>query len=111
MAKQNAVRAGVATFTSFKQQAVSDLQPPEGPPGLVIVNPPYGARIGDRKPLYALHGALGKTLRERFSGWRVAIVTTDAELAAATGLPLNASGPPVLHGGLRVRLFQAGKLP
>jgi putative N6-adenine-specific DNA methylase len=111
MAAENAERAGVAGFTRFSQQAVSDLQPPEGPAGLVIVNPPYGTRIGDKKPLFALHGALGKTLLARFSGWRVGIVTTDAALANATGLPLSPSGPPVLHGGLRVRLFQTAKLP
>ena len=111
MATENAQRSGVASLTSFRQQAVSDLQPPEGPPGLVIVNPPYGTRIGDKKPLYALYGALGQTLRERFSGWRVGIVTTEAQLAAATGLPIAPSGPPVLHGGLRVRLFATDKLP
>jgi putative N6-adenine-specific DNA methylase len=111
MAQENAARAGVAAFTAFRQQAVSDLHPPEGPAGLVIVNPPYGTRIGDKKPLFALHGALGKTLLARFSGWRVGIVTTDAALANATGLPLSPSGPPVLHGGLRVRLFETARLP
>lgn len=110
MAKENAARAGVSEFTEFRQQAVSDLEPPDGPPGLVIVNPPYGTRIGDKKPLYALYGALGRTLCGRFSGWRVGIVTTEAQLAAATGLPISPSGPPVLHGGLRVRLFTTGKL-
>jgi putative N6-adenine-specific DNA methylase len=111
MAKANAERAGVKDFASFSQQPVSDFLSPDGPPGLVIVNPPYGTRIGDRKPLYALYGALGQVLLRRFSGWRVGIVTTDAGLAAATGLPLSPTGPPVLHGGLRVTLFLTGKLP
>jgi putative N6-adenine-specific DNA methylase len=111
MAAENAARAGVGEYASFKQQPVSDFAPPEGPPGLVIVNPPYGTRIGDKKPLFALYGALGQTLRSRFSGWRVGIVTTDQQLAAATGLDLSPSGPPVLHGGLRVRLFTTAKLP
>lgn len=111
MAKENAARSGVAGFTEFRQQAVSDLHPPPGPPGLVIVNPPYGTRIGDKKPLYALYGALGQTLLARFSGWRVGIVTTQAQLVAATGLPISPLGPPVIHGGLRVRLFTTGKLP
>lgn len=111
MAKENAERAGVSAFTRFTQHAVSDLVPPDGPPGLVIVNPPYGTRIGDKKPLYALYGALGQTLLTRFSGWRVGIVTTDQQLAVATGLPISPSGPPVLHGGLRVRLFTTDRLP
>ena len=110
MATENAARAGVSAFTSFRQHAVSDLVPPAGPPGLVIVNPPYGTRIGDKKPLFALYGALGEVLRQRFSGWRVGIVTTDAALAKATGLPFLPEGGPVLHGGLKVYLFRTGPL-
>jgi putative N6-adenine-specific DNA methylase len=110
MSRANAERAGVAEFTEFQQHAVSDLAPPDGPPGLVMVNPPYGARIGDKKPLYALYGALGQTLLTRFAGWRVALITSEAALAKTTGLPFAPPGPPVLHGGLRVLLFQTGRL-
>jgi putative N6-adenine-specific DNA methylase len=111
MATNNAARAGVAGCTSFKVQAISDLMPPEGPPGLVIVNPPYGARIGNKKLLFALYGALGKTLTERFSGWRVGIVTSEAGLAKATGLTFLPQGAPVAHGGLKIRLFKTARLP
>lgn len=105
LAGENARRAGVAAFTRFQCQAVSALQPPEGPAGLVIVNPPYGERIGEKKPLFALYGALGQVLRDRFAGWRVGIITTDAALVRATGLRVRPPGPPVLHGGLKVRLY------
>ncbi|MDE4174509.1 class I SAM-dependent RNA methyltransferase [Phaeobacter sp. PT47_59] len=111
MATANAARAGVEGCTAFSQQAVSDLQPPEGAPGLVIVNPPYGARIGNKKLLFALYGALGKTLKERFSGWRVGIVTSDAALAKATELPFLPNGAPVAHGGLKIRLYRTDPLP
>jgi putative N6-adenine-specific DNA methylase len=111
MSRANAARAGVAAFTDFRQQAVSDLARPEGPPGLVIVNPPYGTRIGDKKPLFALYGALGQTLRARFAGWRVGLVTTEPSLAKATALPFGRSNQTVNHGGLKVHLFQAGPLP
>ena len=106
----NAERAGVAGFTEFRQQAIADLTPPEGPPGLVIVNPPYGARIGNKKLLYGLYGALGRVLKERFTGWRVGLVTSEAGLAHATGLPFLPPGPPVPHGGLRVQLFRTDSL-
>ncbi|MFN0115700.1 MAG: class I SAM-dependent RNA methyltransferase, partial [Paracoccaceae bacterium] len=111
-AEANAGRAGVAPLCRFARQPVSDLCPPEGlPPGLVIANPPYGTRIGERKPLFALYGAFGQVLLDRFAGWRAAIVTTDEGLARATGLPFLPPGPPVLHGGLKVRLWQTGPLP
>ena len=38
-------------FCRFACQPVSALEPPEGPPGIVLTNPPYGARIGNRKTL------------------------------------------------------------
>ncbi len=111
MASANSLRAGVEGCISFTQRAVSDLQPPAGAPGLVIVNPPYGARIGNKKLLFALYGALGQTLIERFSGWRVGIVTSDTALAKATQLPFLPVGAPVAHGGLKIRLFRTEPLP
>ncbi len=110
MSTENAERAGVSGVTEFRQQPISDLTPPAGIPGLVIVNPPYGTRLSDKKPLFALYDALGKTLLERFSGWRVGLVTTDTSLAKATRLPFAAPDIPVNHGGLRVLLFQTAAL-
>ena len=110
MSQANAERAGVSAFTSFRQLAVSDLTPPDGPAGLVIVNPPYGTRIGDKKPLFDLYAALGKTLLARFQGWRVGLITTEPSLAKATGLALTRSKQPVNHGGLNVLLFQTSRL-
>jgi len=111
MSRANAERAGVAAFTAFDTGAVSALACPDGPPGLVITNPPYGMRIGDRKKLKPLYRALGEVLLARFAGWRVGLVTADPGLAAATGLPFLPPGPPVAHGGLRVTLFRTGPLP
>ena len=101
---KNAGRAGVPV--TFRRQAVSDLTPPDGPAGIVLTNPPYGARIGDRKLLFGLYGALGAVLSERFSGWLVGIVTSDSGLAKSTGLPLEPFGP-INHSGLKVTLWQA----
>ena len=109
-ARANAERAGVAALCRFREAAASSVKPPEGPPGLVIVNPPYGARIGEIRRLRALYGALGKTLKERFKGWSVGIITTEPQLARATGLKLEAAGPPVAHGGLKVKLWRCGPL-
>lgn len=110
MSRANAERAGVAALTDFRQQTVSELAAPAGPAGLVIANPPYGTRIGEKAHLQPLYRALGQTLMARFTGWRVGLVTSDATLAKATGLPLQAPSPPILHGGLRVMLFTTGPL-
>lgn len=111
MCRANAERAGVADLVEFRQLTVSEIAPPEGPPGLVIVNPPYGDRIGDRQAITALYRALGRVLSERFAGWRVGLITSDPELARATGLPFAPPAAPVLHGGIRVTLYQTGPLP
>ena len=105
MASANADRAGVAAITAFAKQSASELQRPDVSPGLVIVNPPYGARLGDKTKLGALHAALGQTLMQRFDGWRVALVTSERSLAYQTGLPFKQPGPPINHGGLRVKLY------
>jgi putative N6-adenine-specific DNA methylase len=110
MSEANAERAGLAGLARFGVQPVSDFEPPEGPPGLVMVNPPYGARIGNKAMLRALHAKLGEVLKARFRGWRVGLVTSEAELARATGLPFAPPGPPVPHGGLKIRLYRAGPL-
>ncbi len=109
-ATTNADRAGVANVTRFQHRSVSDIKPPEGPAGLVIVNPPYGARIGDEKRLRSLYGTLGKVLMSRFSGWRVGIVTTTPGLARATRLPMLPPGPIVDHGGTKIRLYRTDPL-
>ncbi|WP_299600004.1 class I SAM-dependent RNA methyltransferase [uncultured Tateyamaria sp.] len=111
MAQANAERAGVADLVQFETGSAGDISPPDGPPGLGIVNPPYGARIGNKKALYPVYGRLGQVLAERFSGWRVGIVTSEASLAKATGLPFEPEGPSIAHGGLRVKLWRTGPLP
>ncbi|MBC7137953.1 MAG: class I SAM-dependent RNA methyltransferase [Defluviimonas sp.] len=110
MSRENAERAGVSDLVQFETHAISDMMPPEGKPGLVIVNPPYGTRIGNRTLLYGLYAALGQTLLTRFSGWRVGLVTSEPALARATGLPFAPPGAPVPHGGLGVHLFQTKPL-
>ncbi|TCL00632.1 putative N6-adenine-specific DNA methylase [Shimia isoporae] len=104
MSQDNAERSGVSELCTFTHTSVGDLEAPDTAPGIVIVNPPYGTRIGDKKPLYALHASLGRALKERFTGWRVGLVTSDTGLAKSTGLPLETPFAPVAHGGLTVKL-------
>ena len=110
MARANAERAGVAACTVFDQAPISALVPPEGPPGLVMVNPPYGSRLAEGRDLRPLYQTLGQVLLRGFAGWRVGLVAADPRLAAATALPFLDPGPPVPHGGLKVRLFRTGPL-
>lgn len=109
-AKENAARAGVEELCTFAPTPLSEVVRPEGPAGLVIVNPPYGARIGKKKDLFSLYSAFGDVMRDRFEGWRVGMITADDQLAQATKLPWQPVGAPIAHGGLKVRLYQTHAL-
>jgi putative N6-adenine-specific DNA methylase len=109
-AKANAARAGVSDIVQFQQSAISNLQRPAGPPGLVIVNPPYGGRIGDPKKLRDLYSVFGGLMVQRFSGWRVGVITNEEPLARATKLPFSQVSETILHGGLRIRMYQTKAL-
>ena len=111
MSRANAERAGVGDFTEFQERAIEDLAAPDGPAGLVIVNPPYGERVGEKARLKVLYRTLGQTLSSRFAGWRVGLITNEGALAEATSLPFALSAEPVLHGGLRVTLYRTAPLP
>ena len=110
MSCANAERSGVAAVTAFRVQPVSALTAPDGPPGLVIVNPPYGARIGSTKDLVPLYRSLGQRLGEHFSGWRVGLVTSADALAKATKLPFSQESGPISHGGLRIKVYTTNPL-
>ncbi len=108
--KANAERADVLDICSFTPLPLSKIERPDGPTGLVMVNPPYGARIGKKKDLFALYSAFGDVMRDRFSGWRVGMITSDSKLAEATKLPWLPTEAPIAHGGLKVRLFKTREL-
>jgi len=114
MAKENAMRARVSGLCDFQNLSLSDLQCPatlaDRPPGLVITNPPYGGRIGNKHMLHGLYASLGAALRQNFPGWRAAIITSEPSLAKSTGLAFKPKSAPVPHGGLKIWLFQTGPL-
>ena len=102
----NAGRAGVAALLRVERRPISSLPPMSGP-GLLVCNPPYGSRIGRGAGVRDLYAALGRVVRERLPGFRVALVTPDVRLASATGLPLRPASAPLPHGGLKIRVLVA----
>jgi putative N6-adenine-specific DNA methylase len=80
-AKENAKSAGVDHVMEFKREPVATVTPPVEK-GLAIVNPPYGARIGDEDNLRDVYRDLGFTLKHRFKGWDCWILSGNKELIA-----------------------------
>ncbi|MHA7815268.1 MAG: bifunctional 23S rRNA (guanine(2069)-N(7))-methyltransferase RlmK/23S rRNA (guanine(2445)-N(2))-methyltransferase RlmL [Pseudohaliea sp.] len=82
-------RLGLGKVVRVSCKALAEVKRPTHrplPEGLVVCNPPYGERLGDRDSLPHLYGRLGKVLHEEFAGWQAAVLTGDSELGRATGL-------------------------
>lgn len=80
-AQINAGRAGVQALLRFERRELRHADPPAGvSPGLVMVNPPYGERLGELPDLERLYAQLGDRLKERFAGWQAAVFTANPEL-------------------------------
>ncbi len=61
LATANAADAGVASGVRFKQMRATDFHA-HADHGVIISNPPYGARTGDAESVARLYHALGRTL-------------------------------------------------
>jgi putative N6-adenine-specific DNA methylase len=104
-ARTNARAAGVGNLLHFERQDVTDAQPPDGPAGMVICNPPYGERIGDEKELVGLYRAMGEAFAAHWRGWRVFVFTANDALARKVGLPARTS-TPFYNGKIPCRLWE-----
>jgi len=65
--------------------------------GLVVVNPPYGERLGEESELPGLYRELGNVLKRCYEGWRAAVFTGNPELGKVMGL--RAHKMHVLYNG------------
>ena len=102
MAHANAVRAGIGDLVTIEPRDFFDLRP-DTPPGLVVINPPYGRRIAPAG-IRTLYRQIGTHLRAHFPAWRYAILCGSSSLARATGLAAGATHT-LPHGGHPVTLI------
>jgi putative N6-adenine-specific DNA methylase len=100
----NARAAGIGHVLRFDKRDVRNFQPPAGPPGVIVCNPPYGERIGDERELLDLYQTLGKVLSERCRGWRAHVFTGNRRLAEAIGLEPSRQ-IPLYNGKIECRLL------
>lgn len=87
VAQDNIIHAGLEDHIELSQRAIKDCAAaPEGPVGLVVINPPYGERLGDSDELKSLYKDLGDCLKTNYVGWRASLITSDAELGKCVGI-------------------------
>ena len=54
--------------------------------GLLVTNPPYGARMGRQDELEQLYAQLGQVLKNQFAGWKAAVFSANEALCFYLGL-------------------------
>ena len=72
-------------------------------PGVVFLNPEYGARMGDAAELGNLYFRIGDFFKQRCSGWRGFVFTGNLELSRKIGLR-SASRKIFFNGPIECRL-------
>jgi len=84
----NAERAGIERCVHFERRSLDQLGEEDdlSRPGLLITNPPYGERLGEKEQLTALYATLGQRLREYFHHWNAAVFTGSPELGQEMGM-------------------------
>lgn len=84
-AESNSRAAGVGHVLRFERRDLADFEPPVGPPGVLLCNPPYGERLGEEAELVPLYETMGRVFR-RAKGWRAFVFTGNGALARRIGL-------------------------
>jgi putative N6-adenine-specific DNA methylase len=104
-AEGNARAAGVGHLVPFAVRDLRDVRPPDGPPGVLMCNPPYGERLGEEKELRGLYRTLGEILQNHFRGWQAFVFSGNGALARQIGLPV-ATRWPLFNGKIRCELIR-----
>jgi putative N6-adenine-specific DNA methylase len=77
-------------------------------PGLVVLNPPYGRRMGNATESRELVRAVIARIRSRYPGWQFILMVPAGRGLPDFGSPVQAY--PFIHGGLKVNVV-VGKVP
>lgn len=94
----NIERAGLLGKVHVEKRDVAELvPPPKSIQGLVIVNPPYGERLGQINELEVTYKELGDRLKQNFEGWKAAVFTGNPELCKK--MPLHSHKQYSLFNG------------
>ncbi len=81
-ATANIKNAECSAWVTLSVADVQSLECPEGANGgLLICNPPYGERLGEREALGALYLDLVQTAKRAFAGWQLGVFTGNVEAA------------------------------
>jgi len=106
LARENVAAADLEDFIRLGVRDVAEAKAPaKEAPGLVIMNPPYGERIGEEAEMEALYKTIGDTLKSSFQEYDAYIFTGNLEAAKRIGLKTSRR-VPLYNGPIECRLLK-----
>lgn len=86
----------------FFSTQLSDISPEISLKGkrVIVLNPPYGKRLGEKNNTKQFYQEIGNKLAADFKGCRLGIILPSRECKSYLGLKLELK--PILHGGLEI---------
>jgi len=84
-------------FFEFHPEEVADTK------GILVINPPYGKRLGNLKKSQTLFDEICDRLIHAYKGWKVVLVAPDRKLTGK--MPFSLESFPFFHGGLNPALL------
>ncbi|NMD70367.1 class I SAM-dependent RNA methyltransferase [Bacillus sp. DNRA2] len=109
IAEENAFEAGLGDLISFKQMRVQDLTVKQDY-GVIVGNPPYGERLGDKPAVEKMYREMGQVFSE-LDTWSIYILTSHPDFETLYGRPATKKRK-LFNGFIRTDLYQYwGKRP
>ncbi|MFM8332306.1 MAG: bifunctional 23S rRNA (guanine(2069)-N(7))-methyltransferase RlmK/23S rRNA (guanine(2445)-N(2))-methyltransferase RlmL [Candidatus Methylumidiphilus sp.] len=102
-ALDNIDRAGLRGRVQVSRREAEEARPRLAH-GLLVVNPPYGERMGEAEQLAGLYGGLGKLLQNHFQGWKASVFTGNPDLAFKLGIRAR-KFYTLYNGAIECKLF------
>lgn len=103
VALANIERAGLRGKVHVEKRELSQCQAVSAS-GWIILNPPYGERLGEVEELKPLYKRIGDLFKQQFKGWEGWIFTGSPELAKSIGLKTSRR-IPLFNGPIECRLL------
>jgi len=103
-AERNLAAAGFEGLVKLERADLLERAAPAGE-GVMVANPPYGERIGERDELASFYPKLGDALKQRFTGWRCYFFPSDLRLPKLIRLEAS-KRTPLFNGALECRLYE-----
>ena len=103
--RRNLKAAGMDRWADVAIGDVRELALPWGEGGMLVMNPPYGKRVGDVRKLGGLYRKIGDALKRRAPGATAWILVGERELAKQIGLRPSRR-IPLFNGPIECRLLR-----